>query len=267
MKFSVVILVGILTVLVGSSPIWGQGNAGWGNLKGQIIFTGKIPKNQQIIPSKTEDRKFCEDNKIKLFRDDFLVDKKTKGLSGVFVMMYHGRDPGKGKKVSVHESYKKLYREKVIIDVHKLRLKPRRIIVAIGQDVILRNSDRVGHNIRLAAGNNAWSPNIPRSSEISLKDTIKHPGRLPQALECNMHDWMRGYILVRHEPYNVITKADGTFEIKNIPAGQHEFQFWHTRYLKLYLMGQEATGKRGVIKVEIRDGKTLDLGTLELKKR
>ena len=82
-----------------------------------------------------------------------------------------------------------------------------------------------------------------------------------------MHDWMRGRILVRHEPYNVITNADGTFEIKNIPAGKHEFQFWQTKYLKLYKDGKEITGRRGVIKIEIKDGETLDLGKLEMKKR
>ena len=81
-----------------------------------------------------------------------------------------------------------------------------------------------------------------------------------------MHDWMRGLIIIRHEPYNVATGKDGSFEIKNMPVGKHQIQFWHTRYLKLNDKdGKEVTGRRGVIEIEIEDGETLDLGTLTLK--
>ncbi len=267
MKYRYTTLAIALAVLLCSNLAHAQDGKKWGHLKGRIIFTGEIPKVKKITPSKAEDRKYCEDNKIELINEDFLVDKKTKGLKGVFVMMYFGRKPENGKDIEYHESYKKRLKEKVIIDNNKLRFAPHSMIVMIGQEVVLRNSDTVGHNVRLAAGDNAFNANVPKSSDVSLKDTVKHAERLPQTLECNMHDWMRGRILVRHEPYAVVTNADGTFEIKNIPAGKHEFQFWQTKYLKLYQAGKEITGKRGVIKIEIKDGETLDLGTLEMKKR
>ena len=44
---------------------------------------------------------------------------------------------------------------------------------------------------------------------------------------CNIHPWMKAYILSLDHPYMAVTGEDGTFEIKNMPAGQHEFQFWH----------------------------------------
>ena len=137
----------------------------------------------------------------------------------------------------------------------------------VGQEVVIRNSDRVGHNYRMSAGRNVWSVSAVRLSDVSMKDTIKHAERLPQTIECNMHDFMRGYLLVRHEPYNVVTRKDGTFAIRNIPVGKYEFQFWKDRYLKLHQNGNQVTGKRGVIQLEIKDGKTLDLGKLVLKKR
>ena len=39
---------------------------------------------------------------------------------------------------------------------------------------------------------------------------------------------MKAYIIARDDPYVAVTKPDGTFEIKNLPAGEDiEFQVWH----------------------------------------
>jgi plastocyanin len=237
----------------------------WGSVKGQIVFAGDASDPERISPTKAEDKKYCDDNKIVLFKEDFVVDKKTKGLAGVFVMMYHGRDAGKGKEVPVHESYEKSSKEKIIVDNNKLRFAPHNVIARVGQEVVLRNSDSVGHNVRLSTGKNAFNYNVPANSDVTA-GKMKAAERLPQKLECNMHDWMRGLILIRHEPYNMATDKKGAFEIKNMPVGRHEIQFWHTRYLQLLDKdGKEMTNRRGVMEIEIKDGETLDLGMLTLK--
>ena len=53
-------------------------------------------------------------------------------------------------------------------------------------------------------------------------------------VDCNIHPFMKGHLLVQDHPYMAVSGEDGTFEIKNIPAGKHEFQFWHEAagYLK-----------------------------------
>ena len=145
---SMVLAIAIFSVC---QTVDAQSEGKWGSLKGQIIFTGEIPKVEKITPSKPADKKYCEDNKIVLINEDFLVDKKTRGLKGAFVMMYHGRKPENGKKVPVHKSYKDLLKKKVIVDNKMLRFEPHSMIVMIGQEVVLRNSDTVGHNVRLAA--------------------------------------------------------------------------------------------------------------------
>ena len=45
---------------------------------------------------------------------------------------------------------------------------------------------------------------------------------------------MKGFILIKSHPYMAKTDANGKFVIKNIPAGEHVFQFWHEQigYLK-----------------------------------
>ena len=53
--------------------------------------------------------------------------------------------------------------------------------------------------------------------------------RLPGLVDCNIHPWMKGYLLVRDNPYMAVTGNDGSFLIANLPAGEWEFQAWHER--------------------------------------
>ena len=41
----------------------------------------------------------------------------------------------------------------------------------------------------------------------------------PIRLNCSIHTWMEGYIWSLDTPYAAVSKEDGTFEIKGIPAG------------------------------------------------
>ena len=39
---------------------------------------------------------------------------------------------------------------------------------------------------------------------------------------CDVHPWMRANINVFSHPFFAVTAADGTFEIKGLPAGEYE---------------------------------------------
>src|SRR5207244_2854681 len=86
------------------------------------------------------------------------------------------------------------------------------------------------------------------------------PERLPALVDCNIHPWMKGYFLVRDNPYMAVTGSDGSVLIPNLPAGEWEFQAWHEEcgYLK------SADWPRGRFKCTIDAGKTHDLGTIEV---
>jgi len=78
---------------------------------------------------------------------------------------------------------------------------------------------------------------------------------LPIQVKCDLHSWMQAYWLVLDHPYSAITQADGTFEIKDLPVGTHQFRVWHERvgYLERSL------------KVKIKDGQTTQLDPMEYK--
>jgi len=77
---------------------------------------------------------------------------------------------------------------------------------------------------------------------------------------------MKSYILIRDNPYMAVSGADGSFEIKNIPAGKHEFIFWQEAVgnLRKLEVGDTKTSRKGRAKLVIPAGKTLDLGAIQV---
>ena len=48
----------------------------------------------------------------------------------------------------------------------------------------------------------------------------------PMELHCDIHTWMTGYLLVLDHPFFTTTAADGSFEIKDVPAGSQNLIVW-----------------------------------------
>jgi hypothetical protein len=77
---------------------------------------------------------------------------------------------------------------------------------------------------------------------------------------------MHGYVLVKDDPYMVTSAADGTFEVKNIPAGKREFEFWHEKpgRLKSLKYNGGTLNRQGRAQLTIADGQTIDLGEIKI---
>ena len=64
---------------------------------------------------------------------------------------------------------------------------------------------------------------------------------------CDVHPWMRGFVVVTAHPFFSVSGADGSFSIGKVPAGDYTMKAWHTHYgLK-------------TAKVKVEDGKTVDV--------
>jgi uncharacterized protein (DUF2141 family) len=48
--------------------------------------------------------------------------------------------------------------------------------------------------------------------------------------ECNVHGWMHAYAGVLPHPFFSTTGGDGTFTIKNLPAGTYTLEAWHDAF-------------------------------------
>jgi plastocyanin len=106
------------------------------------------------------------------------------------------------------------------MDQKKMEFSPYVLPVLAGTTVEFKNSDQVNHNVFSpdAEGYNlgTWSPGQ------SKPHTFTAPGIYTQL--CSLHPEMIAYIVVVQNPYYALTKADGTFEIKNVPDGAYQLR-------------------------------------------
>jgi hypothetical protein len=84
-----------------------------------------------------------------------------------------------------------------------------------------------------------------KSKEPAKLDIAFKPGKPTEAggeqtvtFACNIHTWMKGYAKVFDHPFAAVTKEDGTYEIKNAPAGVDvELVYWHESMSKPESLG------------------------------
>lgn len=223
--------------------------AEWGTVKGRIVFKGVPPTPAKIKPDK--DVAVCAKHPLV---DESLVVDKDGGLANVFL---YSRE----KKLAVHPDYDKTAGENVELDNKFCRYAPHCAVLRTSQTLLLKNSDAVAHNVKGDPfKNGSFNILIPPNGEVPKKFTAGE--LLPATVGCNIHPWMSGYVLIREDPYMVVSAEDGTFEIKNLPAGEIEFQLWQEK--AGYLDGATVQGKpakKGRFTLNVKPG-VLDLGDI-----
>jgi hypothetical protein len=226
----------------------------WGTLRGKFIYGDTPPKPEKIVP--TKDVEVCGQHEIV---DESLVVGEGGGLANVFVSIYVPRTG----KLTVHESYAETAQDEVALDNTQCRFEPRCVIVRTSQKLLVKNSDPVGHNTLVAT--ESFNPIIEANGSLTHQFKLaRNPYPVP--VQCNIHPWMKAHLLIRDDPYATLSAADGAFEIKNIPAGTHEFVFWHERPALLGDLeaGKVKTDRRGRMKVAIPAGQIVDLGEIKI---
>lgn len=224
--------------------------AGFGDLKGQIVFDGEAPKPEPI--SVRKDTEFCGQHM--LVNEELLVDPDTKGIANVLIFI-----KSKVAEKDINPDVLKDLPPKVLFDNKNCRFEPHVAGVWVGkQDLEFHNSDKVGHNSNIAPlGNDGKNTLLPENASADYK--FKKKTNAPSKVNCNIHPWMTGYVAALENPYFVVTAADGKFDLKGIPAGKHEFAVWQE---KVGWVDTKAWPK-GKFELEIKEGDN-DLGVIKL---
>jgi plastocyanin len=114
------------------------------------------------------------------------------------------------------------------IDQHNMTFKPRVLPVVAGTTVDFLNSDDVLHNVyspdKCSGKFNLGS--WPKGQTKSY--TFKEAGCFSTLL-CNVHPEMQGSVVVLETPYFAVTSSDGSYDIKNVPAGTYTVKIWHEK--------------------------------------
>lgn len=228
--------------------------AEWGSLKGRFVVDGMPPQLPALVVDKDQ---FCIDSKP---INELVVVGDNGGLANAVVYVFLGR---RGK-IDVHPDYAEQLSDPVMLNNLRCSFHPHIALVRTGQTIDIKNSDPVGHNTKIDGRRNKFNQTIPAGETIEYQ--AQQTEVTPAPVNCSIHTWMFGHLLVQDHPYMAVSAEDGTFEIKNLPAGDHEFQFWHEapgnlRDLKL---NGGTTDRRGRVELTIPAGETLDLGEIKV---
>ena len=102
---------------------------------------------------------------------------------------------------------------------------PALLPVQVGTKVEFPNLDDTYHNIFSYSPAKRFDLGRYRPDEKPVPFQIfDTPGLV--TLRCDIHEHMRGLILVLNTPYFVITDEEGRFRLTGLPAGQHTLKAW-----------------------------------------
>jgi len=183
-----------------------------GSVKGTIGYTGAPVKPAML---KRASDAFCAKSKKEMPDEQVLLSKDGKALANVLVRI---KNPPAGAKAPT---------DPVVVDQHDCTYQPRVQGAVEGQKIMIKNSDGTMHNIHAYAGTKTLfnTPQQPKAAplekEAKATDVVK--------LQCDVHPWMRGYVIYSKSPHFAVSGEDGSFEIKDVPPGKYTVEAWHEK--------------------------------------
>ncbi len=119
-------------------------------------------------------------------------------------------------------------KEHARMDQKNLAFKPHVLPILAGTTVDFMNSDDVLHNV-FSPDQCVGKFNLGSWPKGQIKSfTFKEPGCTPTLL-CNVHPEMEGYVVVVETPYYAVSEQDGSYAIKDVPAGKYTLKIWHEK--------------------------------------
>ena len=187
-----------------------EGNA---TIKGVVAFSGKAPEMK--VPAKRKDADFCKTKEVK-YNAVLVKDGK---LKDVLVRIAAGGVAGNWKAPEKHAE----------IDQADCMYSPRIQGVVAGQTLDIKNGDQTLHNVHTYKGTESlFNQAQPKGAAAIAKDAPDEASVMK--FTCDVHPWMRGFVVVTDHPFFAVSGEDGSFKIEKVPAGKYTVEAWHSTY-------------------------------------
>lgn len=190
-----------------------------GDITGKIILNGAPPK-ESLLPLDP----LCKQlHGSKSATTRYFVVGKGGALADVFIHLKEGvkNPPPPSKKP-------------VVIDQKKCEYLPYVVGVQTGQVIHVLNSDPVLHNVhptpRVKGNPEKNFAQLPKGPPLKFK--YDNP-EIFIRFKCDIHPWMYAYVAVVPHPYFAVSGVDGSYTIKNVPAGKYTLEIYHRRAGKM----------------------------------
>lgn len=181
-----------------------------GSVTGAVKFLETPPKPERLKVDTNP--KTCGVSKLS---EDFIVSPKTKGLKNVVLTV-----------VGVPATSDAASKQEPVLGQQKCLYEPHVQTAVVGQKLQIVNHDDVLHNIHAYAPNKDTLFNIAQPLQ-NMIIPVKLDREGIVTVKCDVHSWMRAYVVVGANPYTAVTDEDGAFKIDGVPAGSYKLRAWH----------------------------------------
>jgi plastocyanin len=201
--------VWVISALVCAAAVWAMaaGTAWGGTIKGTVRLAGAPMKSKKLAV--TIDQYVC--GKEKEAEDVVLSSDNSIRYA---VVSLQTPPPGAKWDAPLPPAQ---------IDQKQCAFVPRVVLVPAGGTVEFLNSDRLLHNLKSFSKANApFNKAHPKARTISV--VFKGPEII--RIECDLHSWMRAWVVVADHPFYAVTNEQGAFALDNVPPGKYILQVW-----------------------------------------
>jgi len=199
------------------------------DIKGRVTYSGPdLPRKNYFDRINTAEPVCGPVHTDKnILSEDAVWDKESGALGNCIVWL-------KGVSNSV-----KAPSDPVVLDQKGCVYKPHVFGIQVNQTLKIQNSDKAAHNVHTMpdglknftgknSGLKEWNKSTPAGIPATTK--FEKSQDLPFYVKCDIHPWMRAWILVQDHPYFAITDENGNYTIKDVPPGEYEIVCWWEYY-------------------------------------
>ncbi|HXH82696.1 MAG TPA: carboxypeptidase regulatory-like domain-containing protein, partial [Candidatus Tectomicrobia bacterium] len=180
-----------------------------GAIKGTVVLAGPAPPSTKL--NVTIDQYVCGTEKD---AGDLIVSPQ-KTVRNAVVWLENPPPGGAGPKPAPASTPAMDQKECVFV--------PRVVVVPAGGTVEFLNSDRLLHNLHATPQHN---PPFNRTQPKGRTIPITFPKPEIIRVNCDLHSWMRAWVVVAPHPWYVVTGDDGAFAFDALPPGQYTVNVW-----------------------------------------
>ncbi len=225
-------------------------------LKAKFIYDGAAPAPKKVDSSKDP---FCAPLDITSSAMIIGKDGEIHNLAMYWDLRANRKTEIPESALKPSEARHKLDNRGCVFVPHMIHARPGHVIEVI-------NSDQTGHNANFGfLANKAANNMIPAGGSKDVEIKLAEPAPIP--VECNVHPWMKTYVIITDHPYVGITNDKGELTIEGLPVGEVVFKIWHENsdgsFGEIDLNGKATKLRRGQLEVDLKAGMN-DLGTIKI---
>jgi hypothetical protein len=211
---------------------------GWATIRGQFTLEGTPPPRPPL--SITKDQQICAPGGRPVLSEELVVDANG-GIKDVAI--YLTTKIPLDNPAFIHPDYEATKTAQLVFDQKECVFLTHLFAARTTNDIVVKNSDPIGHNTNID-GKGSAKINV---NMVANDSTDYVPGKEspePFDVNCSVHPWMAAKMLIRDNPYFAVTNPDGTFEIKNVPAGVPlQFKVWQEKLKFITTVKRQAGGQ------------------------